>query len=218
VEEFFVGILALVVGAVFCFRGYVAMRIVIPIWGFFAGFTLGAGAVSALDNTEFLGTLLGWFLGFFLGLMFAVIAYLYYEVAVVLAFASIGFMLGSGFMTAINVDWNWLVVLVGVAVGILLAVFAITAELPMVLLVVLSTMAGALAMTGGMMLLFNAIETENLNSDSVVSLIDDDWWWWAIAIGLMLMGLLAQMSMIAKMHWSTRAAWDNSPSASSVRG
>ena len=79
----------------FCFWGYFAMRIVIPIWGFFAGFMLGAGATSLFDNSEFLSTVLGWVLGFFIGLLFAVIAYLFYEIAIVLAFASIGFTFGA---------------------------------------------------------------------------------------------------------------------------
>src|SRR5688500_562382 len=112
-EDVVVGLLAIFVGAVFCFRGYLAMRIVIPIWGFFAGFVLGAGAVSAFDDTEFLNTVLGWVLGLAIGLLFALIAYLYYEVAVVLAFSSIGFAFGSSLMTALNIDWNWLVVLAG---------------------------------------------------------------------------------------------------------
>ncbi len=41
------GTLAVLIGAVFCFRGYFAMRIIIPIWGAFAGFVLGAGVVTA---------------------------------------------------------------------------------------------------------------------------------------------------------------------------
>ena len=45
-DDILLGLLAVVVGAVFCFRGYFAMRIIIPIWGAFAGFVLGAGIVS----------------------------------------------------------------------------------------------------------------------------------------------------------------------------
>ena len=43
-----VAILAIAIGAAFCFRGYLAMRIVIPIWGFFAGFAFGAGLFAGL--------------------------------------------------------------------------------------------------------------------------------------------------------------------------
>ena len=91
-KDVIVGLAAIVIGGVFCFWGYFAMRLVIPIWGFFAGFVLGAGATSWIDNSEFLSTVLGWVLGFFIGLLFAVIAYLFYEIAIVLTFAAIGSM------------------------------------------------------------------------------------------------------------------------------
>lgn len=209
-EDIIVGILAILFGAVFCFWGYFAMRIAIPIWGFFAGFMLGAGATAAFDDHDFLSTALGWILGFFIGLLFAVIAYLFYEIAVVLAFASIGFAFGTALMAAFNIDWNWLVILVGVAVGLLFGIAAVVSELPMVLLVVFSTIAGALSITAGLMLLFGKIETEDWNNDSVVNLIEDDWWWWVIAFGLALFGIVSQLRTVAELRWSMRAAWDNS--------
>jgi Domain of unknown function (DUF4203) len=209
-KDVVVGIAAIVIGGVFCFWGYFAMRLVIPIWGFFAGFMLGAGATSFFDDSEFLSTVLGWILGFFVGLLFAVLAYLFYEIAVVLAFASIGFTLGSGLMTALNIDWNWFVILAGVAGGIVFGIVAVVTELPMVLLVVFSTIAGALAITAGLMLVFNATDTKDWNSTTFVDLIDDDWWWWVIAFALAIAGLVAQMSVITRMRWSMHQAWDNS--------
>jgi hypothetical protein len=209
-KDVVVGIAAIVIGGVFCFWGYFAMRLVIPIWGFFAGFLLGVGATSFFDDSEFLSTVLGWVLGFFVGLLFAVLAYLFYEIAVVLAFASIGFTLSSGLMTALNIDWNWFVILAGVALGIVFGIVAVVTELPMVLLVVFSTIAGALAITAGLMLVFNAIDTKDWSSTAVVDLIDDDWWWWVIAFALAIAGLVAQMSVITRMRWSMHQAWDNS--------
>jgi hypothetical protein len=209
-KDVVVGIAAIVIGGVFCFWGYFAMRLVIPIWGFFAGFMLGAGATSFFDDSEFLSTVLGWVLGFFVGLLFAVLAYLFYEIAVVLAFASIGFTLGSALMTALNIDWNWFVILAGVALGIVFGIVAVVTELPMVLLVVFSTIAGALAITAGLMLVFNAIDAKDWSSTAVVDLIDDDWWWWVIAFALAIAGLVAQMSVITRMRWSMHQAWDNS--------
>jgi hypothetical protein len=209
-KDVVVGIAAIVIGGVFCFWGYFAMRVVIPIWGFFAGFMLGAGATAFFDDSEFLSTVLGWILGFFIGLLFALIAYLFYEIAVVLAFAGIGFTFGAGLMTALNIDWEWFVIVIGVAVGILFGIVAVVTELPMVVLVVFTTIAGALAMTAGLMLVFNALDTEDFSSAAIVDLIDDDWWWWVIAFGLAIFGLVAQMKVITRMRWTVRQAWDNS--------
>jgi hypothetical protein len=209
-EDIIVGIIAILIGAIFCFRGYFAMRIVIPIWGAFAGFMLGAGAVGAFDDSEFLSTVLGWVLGIFIGLLFALIAYLYYEVAVVLAFGSIGFVVGAALMTALNIDWNWVIILVGIAVGLLFAVMAIVAELPMLLLIILTTIAGAISVVGGLMLMFGDLETEDFNSDAVIDRIDDSWWWWLLAFGLAVVGIVSQMRTIADFRSSMRAAWDTS--------
>jgi len=209
-KDVVVGIAAIVIGGVFCFWGYYAMRIAIPIWGFFAGFMLGAGATSFFDDSEFLSTVFGWILGFFIGLLFAVLAYLFYEIAVVLAFAAIGFEFASGLMTALNIDWNWFVALVGVIVGILFGIFAAVGQLPMVILVVFTSIAGALAMTAGVMLVFNVFDTADLNDSNVVELMDDKWWWWVIAFALAGLGLISQMKVITAMRWTARQAWDNS--------
>ena len=55
--------------------------------------------------------------------------------SVVLAMGAIGFLLGTSIMYAFDVQWEWLIVLVGIAAGVLLAVLAVVADLPMVLLV-----------------------------------------------------------------------------------
>lgn len=41
------GALAIIAGLIFCFRGYLALRTVIAIWGAFVGFALGSGLASA---------------------------------------------------------------------------------------------------------------------------------------------------------------------------
>src|SRR4029078_10628149 len=180
-QDVIVGLAGVGIGGVFCFWGYFGMRLVIPIWGFFAGFMLGAGATSWIDNSEFLSTVLGWVLGFFIGLLFAVIAYLFYEIAIELAFAAIGFTFGADLMIALNIDWEWFIVLIGLAVGILFGIFAAVVQLPMAVLGVLSTLAGPLTAPAGLMLVFNAVDIADFDNTRVVDLIDDDWWWWLIA-------------------------------------
>ena len=98
-------------------RASIVLRIALPIWGFFAGFAFGAGLVAELADERFLGTVLGWVLGLVFALIFAVFAYRYYAVAVVLAMAAFGVAIGSGLVVALGIDWNWVAVLVGVAIG-----------------------------------------------------------------------------------------------------
>ena len=206
-QDVVVGLLAIAVGALFAFRGYFAMRVIIPIWGAFAGFMLGAGLVSSASNDGFLRSVLGWVIGFVLAALFALAAYLYYEISVAIAMAAIGFALGTSLMAALGVTWSWLVILVGVAAGILLAAVAIMGDLPTVILVVLTAMAGASTIVAGLMLLVGAVETGDFESVSTTQTLDDDWWWYAIYVVLAIAGVVIQIQRTAQLRASLREQW-----------
>jgi hypothetical protein len=205
--DIIVGLLAIAAGLAFCFRGYLLMRLVIPIWGFFVGFALGAGMIAAVTDRAFLGTVLAWIVGLALGLLFAFIAYTYYAVAIVLAMASIGYLLGTALMVALDVEWNWLIVTVGIIVGLLLAVAAIVGDLPTTLLTVLTAMGGATAIVGGIMLLVNRLDVEDLGDDAVTSTINASWGWWMLYLVLAVAGILAQVTATAQVRASIRESW-----------
>ena len=69
--DILLGLLAIVAGAAMLVAGQFVLRLVIPVWGFFAGFAFGAGLVAELADERFLGTVLGWVLG----LVFAPLAW-----------------------------------------------------------------------------------------------------------------------------------------------
>ena len=206
-QDIIIGLLAIFIGAVFCFRGYLAMRMVIPLWGAFAGFALGAGIVAAGSDDGFLRTGLSWVVGFGVALLFGLIAYLYYEVAVLLAMGSVGFVLGTSAMVALGIDWSWVIILVGVLAGTVLAFVAIVADLPMMLLIVLTALAGASAVITGAMLLFGAVETADFTQSSITAELDDDWWWYVSYLVLAVAGLVAQFQSIASIRSSMRDDW-----------
>ncbi|BDE59023.1 DUF4203 domain-containing protein [Rhodococcus hoagii] len=204
------GILAVLAGAVFCFRGLPAMRIVIAFWGAFAGFGLGAALVAAIGGDSYLSTALGWVVGVLVAILFAVLAYLYYAVAVVLAMASAGFALGAGATVALGVTWNWVIVLVGVLIGIALAVFALAVDLPAMLLVIVSALGGAVAIVGGAMLLTGVLDAADFGHASITRTIDDDWWWYAFYLLLAVAGVVAQLRFLGRER-SLRAQWQRAP-------
>lgn len=203
------GLVALAAGALFCFSGYRMFRLVIPIWGLFVGFGFGAGLVAAISGDRLLVAPLGWLLGLVTGLAFAALAYLYFEVAVILAMGSMGFAGGAAVMVALGVSWNWLIVLAGLALGTVLALVAIFTNLPRIVLVVVGATAGATAMIGGGMLLLGAMETADLTSQAVTDRIDDDWWWYLSYVVLVVAGILTQARANAeadlRAHWAAQA-------------
>jgi len=201
------GLLAIAAGMLFCFSGFVAFRVVIPLWGAFVGFALGAGIV-ATGGDGFLRTSLSWLVGLAVALVFALLAYLFYEVAVVLATASIGIALGTTLMVALGVDWTWAIAVAAVAAGILLAVLAITVNLPLVLLIVLSAFGGASAITTGLMLLFGTIDTADFDHDRVTAKAGDHRWWYVVYLVLAVAGLVVQTRAASGLTRSMRETWD----------
>jgi hypothetical protein len=198
------------VGLVFCFRGYLAMRVVIPIWGGFAGFMFGAGLVDNFTDEGFLTSVLGWVVGIALALIFALLAYFYYEISVVIVMGAIGFTLGSTIMVALGVTWSWVIILVGLAVGGILAVVAVVADLPMALLTILTALAGASAAVTGLMLIFGVISLEDFDSVATTERLNDDWWWYVIFGVLVFAGMVAQIRTLSSLRASLREAWAES--------
>jgi hypothetical protein len=205
--DIILGVIAILAGLVFCFGGRLLLRLVFPIWGFFVGFGFGAGLVAGFSEEHFLGTVLGWVLGLIFALLFAALAYFYYAFAVVIVMASIGFAIGSGLIVALGIDWNWVAVLVGVLIGAALGVGAIVANIPMLLLTVLSSIGGAIAAVSGFMLLTGAMDTADFTTGSATDQIKDDWWWYAVFLVLAIAGLVVQTRDAAAMRRSMRASW-----------
>lgn len=207
VNDIVLGILAVLIGGLFCARGFVAMRIAIPMWGAFIGFLVGAGLLSAWTDDGVLGTALGWFVGFGVALLFGAIAYLYYEFAVMLALGSIGFTLGASAVTAIGVTWSWVVVLAGLLLGIALAVFALVVDLPTILLVTLTALGGAGGIVFGLLLLTGSLDSDELSTTKTTDVIDLDWWWFAIYAALVISGVIAQARTAARLDETWRESW-----------
>ena len=208
-EDVLIGLLAIFVGAVFCFRGYLSMRIVFPLWGAWIGFVFGATLVASFADEGFLSTLLGWLVGIVFAVVFALLAYLFYEVAVIIGMATIGYVLGVAVLVALDVEWSWLVTLVGIACGALLAIAAVKLELPVVLLIVLTAAAGATAIVGGVMLVVGAIDIDDLSRSGVTNEVDASVWWWALDLGLAIAGIVSQGRAVDRLRVSMREAWES---------
>lgn len=206
-DEVVVGLLAILVGAAFCFRGWILMRILLAIWGAFAGFWLGAGLVAGITGDSFLGDVLAWVVGAVVAVAFAVLAYLYYAVSVLLALASSGYLLGATLMVGVGIDWTWLIVLVGVVVGALLAFLAMVGRVPLLLLMLVSATAGASALVGGIMFLVGTIDLADLEDTGVVQRIDASPWWWLLWFGIAVAGIVVQWRTTAPATVDLRQEW-----------
>jgi len=192
-QDFLIGALVLLIGALFCFVGYRFFRILIAIWGFFAGFNLGTAAMTALFSNAFLQTTTGIVLGLVLGLVFAVLAYFFYYFAVVLLGASAGYDLGSGFIGAIGLNNpGFISVVVGVALAVVFALVILILNLPKLLIMVFTALGGAVAMLVGLLILLGQDKVAYLQYGDAVALVRASWFWSIIAIALAVVGFLVQ--------------------------
>jgi hypothetical protein len=204
-QDFLIGALVLLVGAAFCFVGYRFFRILIAIWGFFAGFNLGTAAMTSLFNNAFLGTTTGIVLGLVIGLVFAALAYFFYYFAVVLLGASAGYSLGSGLIGAIGLNNpGFVAVIVGVVLAVVFAFLILVLNLPKILIMVFTALGGAVAMLAGLLILFGQVKVAYLQYGDAVALVKASWFWSIVAIALAVVGFLAQWRTMQEynLEWS----------------
>ena len=205
--DILLGLLAIFAGGAMLVAGQFVLRLVIPIWGFFAGFAFGAGLVSDLADERFLGTVLGWVLGLVFAVLFAVLAYLYYYVAILIAMGAFGFAIGSGLVVALGIDWNWVAVLVGLVVGLILGLASIFANMPMIVLVVLGSFAGAVGVVGGLMLLVGSLNSADFTHGDFTDTVSNSWAWALLLLALAVGGVLIQARQRALMRQNIQEVW-----------
>jgi len=100
--ELFCALLLALGFAVFvAFTGYRFFIVLLPVWGFFFGFMLGAQTIQALLSEGFLASATAFVVAIFMGALFAVLSYLFYLFAVALFSASLGYSLGISIMTGL---------------------------------------------------------------------------------------------------------------------
>ena len=144
-------LIALLLGVTICFAGYRLFLFLLPIWGFFFGFFLGAATMHALFGAQFVATVTSWVVGFVVGAAFAVLAYLFYSIAVAILAGSVGYALGAGFMHLIGFDLGLLVWLVGIAVGVVVIIATFYFNIQKFVIIAATAIGGAGAIVGTLM-------------------------------------------------------------------
>jgi Domain of unknown function (DUF4203) len=203
-QALLVGIIAIALGAAIMLLGYRLALILLPIWGFFAGFLLGAQLLQEFFGDGFLATTTSWIVGVILGLLFAVLSYLFWYVAVVILFASIGYWLGWGFMSLLGFSETGLVaVAVGLLLGAVFAVAAFVTGVPLAALVVITAVGGAHALIAGILVLLGTIPVEALGDGLVRAIILQNVGWWLLALGLAVVSIIFQLKTIGEyvLEW-----------------
>lgn len=204
-----IGIIGILVGLLVCLRGYVALRVIITVLGAWVGFFVGAGIAANLTGEGLLATPLGG-VGAILGaLVLGALAYAFYQAAVVIGMASLGFSVATGVMAAVGVDNATLIWVVGAVVAIVLAVLALVTDLPAGILILLTALAGANIAVIGLLLLLERIALADLEAGQAPDGVPA--WAGIVALALAVVGMIIQSRGVARDRrmratWSGRAA------------
>jgi hypothetical protein len=186
-------VLALIIGVLALVAGYRLFLLLLPIWGFFAGFAMGVHATTLIFGTGFLSTVTSWIVGFVAGLVFAVLSYLIYIVGVALLSAAFGYFLGAGVML-LFLDPGLIVTLVGLAGAVVMAFVVLAFNIQKPVIEFITSFSGATAVLTGVMLLFGRISIETLGSNPVRAVLDDSIFWLIVWLVLGVVGFGLQVA------------------------
>lgn len=198
-----IALLAVVIGMAFCFAGFRFFLILLPIWAFFAGLLFGADAVTQLFGEGFLAQATGWIVGFVIGIAFAILSYLFYWIAVVLLGATVGYAAAAGVAQWIGLDANWIVFLVGIAGGIVLALATVVLRVPKYLVIVLTGLGGATAILAGVFLIFGLVKLNELQFGvmaATLHVVSDNVIWLVVWGVLVAAGIVVQVMSTPAME------------------
>jgi Domain of unknown function (DUF4203) len=176
--DLFVALIAVAIGLVATFFGYRLFRAVLPVFGFVLGAIVGAQAVFLIFNEGIFATLLSIVAAVVVGIVFGLLAYFWWALGIVLAVGGMGFAIGNALLPALTID-NLEVVswLLGLAVGAGFALAAIVLRLPRAIVIAVTALWGAGATLGGVLIVLQQIEPEELGYGAVDAVVSQSFFW-----------------------------------------
>jgi len=141
-ELFCMALIGLAFGGAMVFGGYRLFVVLLPIWGFFFGFGLGAQTIQYVFNQSLLSDVTSWLVGFIVGLIFAFLSYMFYIFAVAVLSFSFGYGITVGVWTAIGLDPGLISWVLGVIVGVVIAAAVLGLNIQKYAIVVITAVAG----------------------------------------------------------------------------
>ncbi|UCC54265.1 MAG: DUF4203 domain-containing protein [Anaerolineaceae bacterium] len=180
-------LIALLFGTLICFGGYRLFLVLLPIWGFFFGFGLGAQTVQLLFGQEFLATVTSWVVGFVVALLFALLSYLFYVVAVAIIAGSLGYGLGVAIMGLFSADLTVITWIVGIALAIVVIFLTFRFNIAKYVIIIGTAVGGAAVTIAFLVVGVGGVRLLDV-APNPIRLITSGHWIWALLFLLMAIG------------------------------
>ena len=197
-------LLAIVVGAALILYGYRIFLVLLPVFGFFAGFWVGASAMQWILNENFLATLFSIIVGVVLGIIFAIASYAIYFAGVAVVAFAFGAMIAVGIMTFIGFEAGAVVSLAALAAGVLLAIITFQKNLQKYFIMGIMSLGGGNLVVLGILVLIGQVSLEVLRAkgDMIGPVLAAGALWVIIWLGLAIAGLVYQIRTSSDFEFS----------------
>jgi hypothetical protein len=183
---------AALLGALLYFLGYRIFLVLLPVWGFFAGFWFGLEVARLVMGKGFFASSAGLVVGFTIGVIVAVLSYLIFELGVGLVAAGFGIIIGSGLMDALfGLRGGIPVLIVAMGLGVIIGVVTIKYSLQRYIIMIVTSLAGASLILLAVLMLLDKVSLEMVkqigNSIQVIHKVSPLWtvvWMFLSALGV----------------------------------
>lgn len=208
-EGIAIGGLGILLGAAFAFAGLRLFLLLLPIWGLFTGFMVGAGAVATLLGEGFLAGTIAIVVGIVVAIVFALLSWFYWWGAILVVAGSLGYAVAHWVLVAIGFSADgWVGVLIALAAGVALAIVALLLNAPKYVAIVITAFSGAAWLSAGIALVLGVIEPDDLPNGSLVAIYTQGWIWIAIWAVVAAAGIVAQLQMVRRWETDLVAAYE----------
>ena len=186
---------AAILGVVLLIWGYRIFLVMLPIWGCFAGFWLGAAGISLFLGQGFLATVTGWVVGFILGVIGALLSYLFYGAFIIIVAAMVGAGLATAIMTALGFTTDWVIAIVAIISAAAVAVVTLVLNLQKYVIILLTSLGGADLIVLAGMLLFGVVTLGEVQSGGnlLTPIFKESWLAVLIWLVLVVLGFIRQV-------------------------
>ncbi len=210
---FCMALFALLLAVVVCLAGYRLFIAMLPMWGFFFGFFLGAWGFQALFGVGLLSSVTSWVIGLLVGTLFAAISYLWFIVAVAFNAGSLGFFVGFGLLNLIGWPFGIVPWIVGVVLAVIFAFVTLQYKIYKYMIIATTSILGAAGAIGALMLGPVAIPITRFMENPVQAIFADSPLWTIVFIAMAVAGIVVQLRSTKDLEFDPNANyWDSSAS------
>ena len=188
------GLIALLFGLAVVFSGYRLFLVLLPVWGFFTGFFLGAQTIQWILNESLLADVTSWAVGFVVGAIFAVLSYLFYFIAVGIISFSLGYGATYAVLAWIGMESaEFLIWLIAVVVGIAVALAVYYFNIQKYAIIVATAVGGTGLIIYTLLAMFGQMTPIQMLTDPVKTAVDESFWWLLFFIIIAGLGIIGQI-------------------------